>query len=99
MNWNDCLARSERVAARTLGDETFIVSPSDSTLHRLPNQVATRIWQLADGRHTLRQIHRQLCEEYQVEPEVAERDMEEFVATLTARGLARLGPCGGVGPA
>lgn len=93
MNWDECLARAPRLAARTMGEETYIVSTSDSTLHLLPNEVATRIWSLADGRHSLRQIHREICEEYEVDPAVAEADLREFVSSLLSRGLALLGSC------
>lgn len=93
MNWDDCLQRSKRVAARSIGDETFIVAPSESTLHLLPSDVATRIWQLADGRHSLRQIHAAICDEFAVEPSVAQADLSEFVSSLLEKGLVSLAPC------
>ena len=42
------VARSTAIAARSLGDETMVMSAADSTLFTL-NEVATMIWQAADG--------------------------------------------------
>jgi hypothetical protein len=81
------VARSSAIAARMLGGEMMIMSTVDSTFFTL-NEVATVIWQAADGRTPLSEIveHR-ICEEYEIEPEVARRDAEQFVSQLSEHGI------------
>jgi hypothetical protein len=84
---NCYLARSRAVAARQIGEEMIIMSAADSTLFSL-NPVAALIWQAADGQTPLARIVRdRICPEYEVEPEEALRDAEEFVAELAAHGI------------
>lgn len=81
------IARSSAIAARMLGGEMMIMSAVDSTFFTL-NEVATVIWQAADGRTPLSKIvQRTVCREFQVEPEEAWRDAEQFVAELSQHGI------------
>jgi hypothetical protein len=81
------IARSTAIAARMLGGEMMIMSAVDSTFFTL-NEVATVIWQAADGRTPLREIiERRVCPEFEVEPEVARRDAEQFVTELSQHGI------------
>jgi Coenzyme PQQ synthesis protein D (PqqD) len=81
------IARSTAIAARMLGGEMMIMSAADSTFFTL-NEVATVIWQAADGNTPLSQIveHR-VCQEFEIEPEVAQRDAEQFVNELSQHGI------------
>ena len=81
------IARSPRIAARKLGDETIVMSAADSSLFTL-NEVATAIWQSADGRTTLKSIvATKVCEEFEVSEADALRDAEELVAQLAGHGI------------
>jgi hypothetical protein len=81
------IARSSSIAARVLGGEMMVMSTADSTFFTL-NQVATAIWQAADGHTPLTQIvESTVCQEFDVEPEAALRDAEEFVANLSQHGI------------
>ena len=81
------LARSSQIAARMLGGEMMIMSPLDSTFFTL-NEVATVIWQAADGRTSLEHIVRdRVCSAFEVEPGVAQKDSEEFVDDLSRHGI------------
>ena len=81
------IARSSAIAARLLGGEMMVMSAADSTFFTL-NEVATVIWQAADGRTPLAQIvERTVCQEFDVEPEAALRDAEQFVTDLTQHGI------------
>jgi len=84
------IARSEKVAWRLLDGEMIIMSALDSTLFNL-NTVATLIWQAADGRTPLSKIVRGLiCEEFDVDPDVAYRDAEAFVNELASHRILTL---------
>ncbi|HMK23290.1 MAG TPA: PqqD family protein, partial [Terriglobales bacterium] len=52
------------------------------------NEVATAIWQAADGSTPLSQIvERKVCEEFDVTPEAARLDAEQFVSELSQHGI------------
>jgi hypothetical protein len=84
------IARSTDIAARPFGGETMILSPRDSTLFNL-NEVASAIWEAADGRTPLQQIvEQQVCAAFDVTPEEAMKDAESFVQELAAHGILKL---------
>jgi predicted RecB family endonuclease len=81
------IARTTEIAARALGDEMMIMSARDSTLFSL-NDVASILWQAADGRTPLQEIVEQrVCTEFDVEPAEALKDAEEFARELAAVGI------------
>ena len=81
------IARSGAVASRGLGDETIVMSVKDSTLFSL-NPVASVIWEAADGRTPLsRIVEEKICAEFDVTPQQAYADAEEFVAGLAEHGI------------
>jgi len=81
------VARSRQVAARKLGDEMMIMSSKDSTLFTL-DEVATRIWESADGLALLDEIvERRICVEFEVGPAEALYDAEELVEKLAQHGI------------
>ena len=85
----DCIyiARSSAIAARALAGEMMVMNSADSTFFTL-NEVATAIFQAADGHTPLREIVRnQICEQFDVDPEQAQADAEQFVADLAAHGI------------
>jgi len=81
------IARSASIAARMLGGEMMVMSTTDSTFFTL-NEVATVIWQAADGRTPLSAIvHGRVCQEFDVDPERAQRGAERFVDELSQHGI------------
>lgn len=81
------VARSKTIASRMFGSETAIMSAVDSTLFVL-NEVATEIWLAADGKTPLSDIIKyRICEEFEVNPEEAYSDAEEFVDALARHGI------------
>lgn len=81
------IARSTTIAARMLAGEMMVMNSLDSTFFTL-NEVATVIWQAADGRTPLREIVRHtVCEQFDISPEEAMTDAEQFVADLSTHGI------------
>lgn len=81
------VARSKAIAARALGDETMIMSATNSTLFTL-DEVASVIWEAADGVTPLEEIvAKKVCAQYDVAPEVALRDAEALVEDLAGHGI------------
>jgi len=81
------IARSSTIAARKLAGEMMVMNALNSTFFTL-NEVATAIWQAADGHTPLREIVRRIiCEQFDVDPEQAQADAEQFVSELSSRGI------------
>jgi Coenzyme PQQ synthesis protein D (PqqD) len=81
------IARSSQIAARLLGGEMMVMSAVDSTFFTL-NEVATAIWQAADGRTTLSEIvARNVYDKFDVDLQIAHRDAEQFVDELSQHGV------------
>jgi hypothetical protein len=81
------IMQSADIAARTLGDETIIMSALNSTIFML-NSVGTAIWNAADGATPLSQIVRErVCSEFEVTDEQAFSDAAEFVKELAQHGI------------
>jgi len=81
------IARSSAIAARLIGGEMMIMSATDSTFFTL-NEVATVIWKAADGRTSLSDIvASKICPEFDVDPDQAGRDVEQFVNDLSQHGI------------
>jgi hypothetical protein len=87
---NTYIARSTDIASRTFGGETMILSPRDSTFFNL-NEVASTVWEAADGRTPLQQIVEQhVCAAFDVTPEEAMKDVADLVQELAAHGILKL---------
>ncbi len=86
---DDCvyIARSSAIAARALAGEMMVMNAADSTFFTM-NEVATVIFQAADGHTPLREIVRdRVCVQFDVDPQQAQADAEQFVAELSSHGI------------
>jgi hypothetical protein len=81
------IARSSAIAARALAGEMMVMNSADSTFFTL-NEVATAIFQAADGHTPLRDIVREkICGQFDIDFEQAQSDAEQFVAELSSHGI------------
>jgi methyltransferase-like protein len=78
--------KTNETAHRVLSDEAIVVNFQNSFFYNL-NPVGTFIWERCDGQHTLAQIAEEMSEEYEVSPEGAARDCQEFIDSLVEQGL------------
>ena len=78
--------QNPKMAWRVYAGEAVILCPDDSSLNTL-NAVGTLVWEAADGKTPLSAIVARISEEFDVEPERAERDVAAFVEKLCQRGL------------
>jgi hypothetical protein len=84
------IARSSAIAARMLGGEMMVMSTTDSTFFTL-NEVATAIWQAADGYTALSEIvANKICQEFDVDQERAQRGADHFVDELSRHGILQV---------
>jgi hypothetical protein len=81
------IARSSAIAARALGGEMMVMNSANSTFFTL-NEVATAIFQAADGRTPLQEIVRdRICQQFDVDPDQAQADAVQFVSELSGHGV------------
>jgi hypothetical protein len=83
---NSCPAPAEHVRSRHLEQEAVVVLPDKGEVKVL-NEVGARIWTLADGSRTVRDIIAALCAEFEAPPVVVEADTLKFLAELQQKGL------------
>jgi pyrroloquinoline quinone biosynthesis protein D len=79
--------RHPGVQSRGAMGETTLVGPDEGAVSRELNEVATRIWALCDGRHTVRDIAEQVAREFDVDEDTARCDVAEFVREMLQDGL------------
>jgi hypothetical protein len=78
--------RNPSIVARTIGDEVVLV-PIKSDVGDLDsvftlNDVGAFIWELLDGKTSVKQILERILEEFEVTREQALNDLTEFLAHL-----------------
>jgi len=83
--------RSESVVARIVAGETLIVpvgaKVGDVVSIYSFNGTAALIWRLLETPKTVTELTTAVAQEFEVEPERAERDVAEFVSAMQAVGL------------
>lgn len=76
------------VVGRVVDDEAILVLPEKGEVKVL-NEVGARIWELADGSRSVREIAKLICKEYEVKQELAEADTLDFLQELEIRGAIK----------
>jgi hypothetical protein len=78
--------KNDSIVSRKIGDE-FILVPIRQDVGDLEsiytlNETGARIWELIDGKLRVGEIKESLVEEFEVEPEEAEKDLIEHLQQL-----------------
>lgn len=81
--------KAQRIAARVVDGEALVMVIDRRELHRL-SEVGTRVFELCDGVSTMDTIVAAIVREFEVEPEVARSDIEQFLTQLSAAGALSL---------
>jgi hypothetical protein len=91
MNLASSFRRKERIAARRIAGESFLVPvcgrPLDMENIFVLSPLADFIWQRLDGDHTVDRIIADVVESYEVEREQAGTDVIDFVTQLLQNDL------------
>jgi hypothetical protein len=77
------------VLFRHVGDETVLLGLDSESYFGL-DAVGTRIWRLVESRPTVGDLVEILLEEYDVDREVLENDVDELLSRLVDAGLVRV---------
>src|SRR5215472_11514609 len=81
--------RSKDTAFRKLDGEMLVASFRTSTLFTL-NELATFIWESADGQTSLDEIVDRIFSQYDIDRETALRDATELAEKLVSNGIVQL---------
>jgi hypothetical protein len=90
----EILVRSQAVVARVVAGETLIIPVHDrvgdlASFYSL-NSTGSLIWKLLGSPRTETQLAMSFAQEYEVEPEMARRDVADFLDEMMALGLVEL---------
>jgi len=81
---------SGELTVKKIGTETIILTETGEELHTL-DETGTFVWSQIDGKQTLDQMLDNLCTEYDVDREEAQKDLFVFINLLQKKGLVFLG--------
>ena len=88
-----CFTKESDFVTRCITGETIIVPVKGhvgdlDSIYTL-NDVGSLVWQLIDGNNSVSRIVKDICNEYEVATEEAEKDVTELICSLEAAGLIR----------
>ncbi len=89
MNLNQKLTFSATVFAQEVDGEMVLLDMESENYFGL-DEVGTAIWQTMQERETLQEVFEALVEKYEVEAEVLEKDLSDFVGKLLESGLVEV---------
>ncbi len=78
-----------QVASQVMDGQAVVVLADTGRVNIL-NEVGTRIWELMDGKRTVRELAEVLASEFEVTREAALEDTRAFVQELVARNAVEL---------
>ncbi len=81
IDWSKYPVSHPQVASRVV-DGTAVIVLADSGEVSMLNSVGTRVWELVDGKRSVREIANAIVNEYDVTADVAERDVASFMQLL-----------------
>ncbi|MGE0701881.1 MAG: PqqD family protein [Hyphomicrobiaceae bacterium] len=79
------------VMTSSVGREMVLLD-TDNGIYFGIDEVGARIWALLAEGHGIAAISGRITAEYEVEPDIAERDVRDFVGELIAKGLVEPKP-------
>ncbi|HOW28117.1 MAG TPA: PqqD family protein [Elusimicrobiota bacterium] len=75
-----------RLAQRKIAGTLFIVDPRHACLHQ-PHGSGETIWEMVRSGNTIPEMVEALCDDYDVEPARAEKDIRRFLRELRRKKL------------
>lgn len=89
MNLNQKITFSETVFAQEVDGEMVLLDMNSENYFGL-DEVGTAIWQAMQESGSLEEVYQAMLEQYEVEPEVLEKDLLDFAQKLSDSGLAEI---------
>jgi len=89
MNLDQKVIFAETVFAQEVDGEMVLLDMESENYFGL-DEVGTSIWQAMQEKETLKEVFEVLLEQYEVEAEVLENDLSDFVDKLVESGLVKV---------
>ena len=89
MNFNQKITFSDTVFAQEVDGEMVLLDMNSENYFGL-DEVGTSIWQAMQESGSLEEVYQAMLEQYEVEPEVLQKDLLDFVQKLNDSGLAEI---------
>jgi len=89
MNLNQKVTFAETVFAQEVDGEMVLLDMESENYFGL-DEVGTSIWQAMQEKETLKEVLEVLLEQYEVEAEMLENDLSDFVGKLVESGLVKV---------
>lgn len=83
------VAKCPQAVARIVDGEAVVVEPGNGLVNII-NAVGTRIWELTDGKRTVREIAARVAGDFDVPRAQALADALEFIRDLEEKGLVTI---------
>ncbi len=78
--------RRPEIAWRVIEGEAVVVNPRSGSVFPL-NPVATRLWELAEGKNTVEQMIAVIAEEFDAPTDVLAKDAQTFFEDLSSKAM------------
>jgi hypothetical protein len=88
-NLNAVPVPADGLTVKQIGTETIILTESGKELHTL-DETGTYVWSAIDGKKTLGRILDNMCDEYHVSRDKAEKDLLPFIDILEEKDIIRV---------
>ena len=89
MNLNQKVTFAETVFAQEVDGEMVLLDMESENYFGL-DEVGTAIWQAMQEKDTLKEVLNVLLEQYEVEEEMLENDLSDFIGKLVESGLVKV---------
>ena len=89
MNLNQKVTFAETVFAQEVDGEMVLLDMESENYFGL-DEVGTAIWQAMQEKDTLKEVLDVLLEQYEVEEEMLENDLSDFIGKLVESGLVKV---------
>jgi len=89
MNLNQKVTFAETVFAQEVDGEMVLLDMESENYFGL-DEVGTAIWQAMQEKDTLKEVLNVLLEQYEVEEEMLENDLSDFLEKLVESGLVKV---------
>ncbi|WP_223891643.1 PqqD family protein [Sulfurovum sp. TSL6] len=89
MNLNQKITFADTVFAQEVDGEMVLLDMESENYFGL-DEVGTAIWQTMQEYGTLQEVFNTMLEQYDVEEEVLEKDLSDFIEKLVERGLVEV---------
>lgn len=86
MNDNTVLRKNSNIVSRVIGNETVLLpiyktSEEINCIYTL-NKVASRLWEMLDGKGTILELKKQVLKEFNATPQTADEELSKFLKEL-----------------